>query len=255
MAFFHGILGRGRNLRTPAKRFVERHADWEAWLVDLRGHGESPKGTPGGSLAAAARDIAELSARTSPPLTALVGHSFGGKVALDAARLGEIKTLKDVVLIDSMPGARAPVREDDSALAIVDILKSLPSSFTSIQEFVAALEGHHLARDLAQWLAGSLTRENNEYRFNLDLNEIQTLALDYFARDLWEVVESPPGNVRLHLVIGSQSDTYSLADRERAIRIAATNPRVFASIVPSGHWVHVDAPDALMAALDQVSVP
>jgi len=46
IAFMHGILGRGINLRTIAKRFVEARPGWTAWLVDLRGHGRSPKGTP-----------------------------------------------------------------------------------------------------------------------------------------------------------------------------------------------------------------
>src|SRR5438128_2263010 len=43
IAFLHGILGRGINLRMIAKRFVEALPEWAAWLVDLRGHGRSPK--------------------------------------------------------------------------------------------------------------------------------------------------------------------------------------------------------------------
>jgi len=42
IAFLHGILGRGGNLRTIAKRFVEARPQWTAWLVDMRGHGRSP---------------------------------------------------------------------------------------------------------------------------------------------------------------------------------------------------------------------
>src|SRR4051812_35662957 len=80
IAFLHGILGRGINLRMIAKRFIEARPDWAAWLVDLRGHGRSPKATPAPSLEAAAQDIVHLAARTELPLRAIVGHSFGGKV-------------------------------------------------------------------------------------------------------------------------------------------------------------------------------
>src|SRR4051812_274891 len=88
MLFLHGILGRGNNLRTIARRFIEQRPDWSAWLVDLRGHGRSPKGTPGSSVEAAARDVLNLATRAAPPVRAIAGHSFGGKVALEAARIG-----------------------------------------------------------------------------------------------------------------------------------------------------------------------
>src|SRR5438045_3529156 len=106
IVFLHGMLGRGRNLQTVARRFVQDHPGWTALLVDLRGHGQSPKGTPGASLEAAARDVIELAAGNQPPVTAIAGHSFGGKVALEAARLGELAALNHVVVIDSTPGSR-----------------------------------------------------------------------------------------------------------------------------------------------------
>src|SRR5262245_66166429 len=81
IAFLHGILGRGNNLRTIARRFVEARPEWTALLVDLRGHGDSPKGNPTPSLEAAARDVAKLAGRAKEPVRALGGHSFGGKVA------------------------------------------------------------------------------------------------------------------------------------------------------------------------------
>src|SRR5262249_61997796 len=77
IAFLHGILGRGGNLRTLARRFVEARPQWTAWLVDMRGHGRSPKGTPNSSLEAAARDLVNMAARATPPPQSIVGHRFG----------------------------------------------------------------------------------------------------------------------------------------------------------------------------------
>src|SRR5438874_10876025 len=110
IAFLHGILGSGGNLRTIARRFVDARPSWTAWLVDLRGHGRSPKGAPNPSLETAARDVLNLAAQADLPLAALVGHSFGGKVALEAARLPALDSLAHVVVIDSAPGALAPIR-------------------------------------------------------------------------------------------------------------------------------------------------
>ena len=250
IAFLHGILGQGSNLQTLARRFVGQHPTWTAWLVDLRGHGNSSKGTPGASLEAVARDIVALAANNTLPVAAIAGHSFGGKVALEVARLEEIPSLSDVVVIDSTPGAREPLRGADSALGIIATLESLPDTFASITEFVAELERSGLSRQVAQWLAGSLERNGNRLRFGLDLNEIRTLLLDYFVRDLWPVVENPPGKTRLQLVIGDRSDSYSPADRERALRIASSNPRVTVDVLPAGHWVHMDNLEGLLRVMN-----
>jgi esterase len=245
IAFLHGILGQGKNLQTLAKRFVDQKPEWSAWLVDLRGHGRSPKGTADASLEAAALDVVDLARRHQPPLAAIAGHSFGGKVALEVARLGNLPSLKDVVVIDSMPGAREPFHGPDSALGIIDTLESLKGGLASIAEWVEALEQRGLPRHIAQWLAGSL-------RFGMDFQEIRALLKDYFERDLWPIVENPPGDTRVHLVIGDKSDAYNAADRERAARIAASNPRVTVDVLPSGHWVHVDDPEGLLRVMAEL---
>jgi len=240
IAILHGILGRGLNLRTIARRLVEAHPNWSAWLVDLRGHGRSPKGTPAPSIKAAAGDVVDLSGRADLPVAAILGHSFGGKVALEAARLGGNKPFDHVFTIDSVPGARKPLRGMDSALTVIDTIESLPPTFPSKTDFIRALISAGQARTLAEWLAGSVEKETDHVRFALNLDEIRGLLLDYFARDLWPLVEHPPDGLKFHLLIAADSDSYSTADRDRALRIARVNPQVTADILPGGHWLHVD---------------
>ena len=249
IAFLHGILGRGNNLGTIAKRFIEARPGWTAWLVDLRGHGRSPKGTPAPSLQAAARDVVDLTGRAAQPLGAIAGHSFGGKVALEAARIGAFVSLEHVVVIDSVPGSRDPLRGDDSALAVIDAIESMPRTFASKSGFIEALVATGKTPALVQWLAQSVEKQGGRVRFMLDLHEVRALILDYFERDLWPVVEHPPGATRVHLVIGDRSDSYSPADRERAARISLSSDRVTVDVLPAGHWVHVDNPDGLLRKL------
>jgi pimeloyl-ACP methyl ester carboxylesterase len=248
IAFLHGILGRGTNLRTIAKQFISARPDWSAWLVDLRGHGRSPKSTPNPSIEAAAEDVLALAAKSDLPLAALAGHSFGGKVALEAGRLNRLKSLRHIVTIDSVPGSRAPLRDGDSALAVIDSLESLPK-FESRTEFIRALMAAGQTRTLAEWLAGSVEKEGESARFALDLHEIRGLIYDYFARDLWPVVEHPPDRIRVHLIVADQSDSYSPADRARAMSLAASNDQVTVDVLPGGHWLHVDNPEGLLARL------
>ncbi len=90
MVLIHGILGRKENLSSFAKMIVEGFPSWQVLLVDLRCHGESAAlpatraAAAGGehSLHAAAGDVLALlrTLRLFPRV--LIGHSFGGKVAL-----------------------------------------------------------------------------------------------------------------------------------------------------------------------------
>jgi pimeloyl-ACP methyl ester carboxylesterase len=239
--FFHGILGSGQNLRTIARRMIETRSDLSAWLVDLRGHGRSPKGTAAPSIDACAEDVVRL-ARDASPIAA-VGHSFGGKVAL---ALSEKLALDDVVTIDTAPGARAPLTDGDAALAVLASIESLPPLLPTKTAFIRALAEKH-GRSIAQWLALSTEETDGGIRFALDHCEIRALLADYFARDLWPLVEAP--RARVHLVIGERSISYSPEERTHAAAVAAREPRVTVDVLPADHWVHVDAPDGLLRVL------
>jgi pimeloyl-ACP methyl ester carboxylesterase len=118
--FLHGILGSGANLRTHARRFVEGCPSYQVALMDLRAHGNSrePDGQPD-TLTSAARDVLETARQLPLPLHALVGHSFGGKVALEAARL---EPIPQVMTLDSAPGTRTDARGSETTTAVIDLL-------------------------------------------------------------------------------------------------------------------------------------
>ncbi len=243
--FLHGILGSGQNLRAIARRLVEARPELTACLVDLRGHGHSPKHSPDPSVDACAEDVARL-ARDAHAVAA-VGHSFGGKVAL---ALAHKVVLGDVVMIDTMPGPREPLRDADSALAVLATVASLGPVFPNRAAFVRELSAKHGSR-VAQWLALSTESTPEGIRFALDHAEIEALLLDYFALDQWPLVENPPGDTRVHLVIGERSTSYSRADRERANAVAGRQPRVTVATLPTDHWVHAEDPDGLLRVLTQ----
>jgi pimeloyl-ACP methyl ester carboxylesterase len=254
IAFLHGILGRANNLRTIARRFVDLRPDWTALLVDLRGHGRSPRGSSDPSIESAARDVVDLALKAPLPVHTIVGHSFGGKIALEVAAMDLIDSLEHVIVIDSSPGSQEPSRNADSPLLVVEMLESLPRSFESRSTFVEAVVAKGETRELAQWLSQSVEKENDHFRFALDLDEIRALILDYYSRDLWPVIEDPPGVTHVHLVIADRSSAYSKKERERAQRIASSNTRVTVDVLDAGHWVHADDPDGLLkTVLDRIS--
>jgi pimeloyl-ACP methyl ester carboxylesterase len=247
MLFLHGILGSGANWRMIAKRFIAARPRWGAVLVDLRMHGASLSFAPPHTVANAAQDLVALEARVPGPIRGILGHSFGGKVALQWTREeGERLGLERAFIIDSNPGARPDGRGSEGTIKVVELLATLPESFPTRQSFVEEIQRRGQDLAIAQWLAMNLERDGDKLRFALDVNAIRALLDDYFARDLWSVVENPPGDAKIVLINGAKSNVYDENDRARAEAIVAKNERVSLHIVPrAGHWVHADAPEAL----------
>jgi esterase len=243
--FLHGILGSRSNWRTFARKVTESRPGWSATLIDLRMHGDSLGLPPPHTVAAAALDLEELAAERGHP-SAIVGHSFGGKVALAFAERRSSPTLETLVIVDSMPGRREEGRGSEATLEVLAMLRSLPDHFATREEFVELVVARGQSTDLARWLAMNLVTENGGFRIRLDLDAIDALLADYFATDLWHVIEDPKG-LAIDLVIAGRSSVFDRKARARALAAAETNASVHVHVIEeASHWVHVDAPDELL---------
>ena len=102
----HGILGSSKNWYSFCRRLVQSLPGWRLILVDLRHHGDSQTDEKPDTLAACADDIATLAHALHVEPDAVIGHSFGGKVALVYARAHATPKLRDVWVLDANPSAR-----------------------------------------------------------------------------------------------------------------------------------------------------
>ncbi len=250
LLFLHGILGTKSNWRAIARRFVSERPAWSAVLVDLREHGESLGFDPPHTLASAANDLAELERVLPMPVRGALGHSFGGKVVLEWLRTrGGSPTAAWV--IDATPSVTDADRDSTATAAILRILDSLPRQWASRDAFIEALVEAGQPPTIAAWLAMNLRRSDGGGRhFGPDLSVIRALLADYARADCWDVVEELPEGSTLDVVIGGDSGVFSALDRDRMAEVARRKPNVSVHVVEdAGHWVHVDAPDALVALL------
>lgn len=249
----HGIYGSGGNWRTFARKLVAERPDWGALLVDLRMHGRSQNAPPPHTVDAAAADIsalADLCARDEMPVRAILGHSFGGKVALRYRALAA-SSLAQTWVIDASPSARPGALDepDNTVVQVLRILTELPTIFASRQEFVDAIVARGIAAGVGQWLAMNLRRcADGVYESRLELPAIRALLTDYYRSDLWPALTTGPGAV--HVVVAGRSSAIGAADRQRLADTAKHEPTVATSVIAdSGHWVHVEALPALLATV------
>ncbi|MGF1465158.1 MAG: alpha/beta fold hydrolase [Sandaracinaceae bacterium] len=244
VVLLHGILGRGQNWRSFAQALVRERPAWGAVLVDLRAHGGSRDVPPPDDLDRAAADVAELVDRLDRPAPAVLGHSFGGKVALAYAATRPVEAL---FVVDALPGARPDRRGSEGTMAVLDTLDALPATFPTRQAFVEHIVARGHREVLGRWLAMNLDPANGAgYRFGLDVGRVRRLLDDYFTRDLWSTL--PPSTGHADLVIAGLSTVFGADERAAADRhAAASGGRLRVHVLEDAdHWVHVDDPEGLL---------
>jgi pimeloyl-ACP methyl ester carboxylesterase len=241
----HGIFGAGRNWSSVIRRFVRSTPEWNARLIDLRQHGESQGFSAPHTIAAAAHDIEELAEHLGEQPAAVLGHSFGGKVALQYAR-AHGSELQQVWVIDSTPESRAP---DGSAWEMLGLIRRAPREFKDRNELIDFLVQNGVARPTAQWMATNLEKRDGTYVWRFEFDAMEELLRDFFAQDMWDVLESPPADVEIHMVKAEQSSVLSPAAVKRIEGLSKQNGRVFLHQVPGGHWVNAENPEALLNLL------
>ncbi|MBW3571045.1 MAG: alpha/beta hydrolase [Gemmatimonadetes bacterium] len=241
----HGIYGSGRNWGTIARRLVEERPEWGVLLVDLRNHGQSQGFAGPHTLENAAADLDRLVERMDFRAAAVMGHSFGGKVALVYAdHHGD--ELRQVWVMDSTLAVHEP---EGSAWRIIEAMRALPPEFPSRAEAVAAIQGAGYEQGLAQWLAINLEPVEGRYRWRIDWDVMEEMLRDYFRADLWETLVHPPADTEIHVVKATGSNALD-DEAERRVEMAGTsNGRVFLHRLEGGHWINTDNPEGVIGLL------
>jgi len=230
-----------------ARRFVRERPQIGVRLIDLRQHGNSQNFEPPHTIEAAAADLSELARHLGEEPLAVLGHSFGGKVALMYAREhGE--TLEQLWLVDSTPDARTP---DGSAWHMLQLVRSAPRQFESRDQLVSYLQSNGIPQPTGQWMATNLERSEGGYGWRFDLDAIEQLLQDFFVVDLWSVIEDPPGRLEIHIVKARESSVLTPAAIARVHAAETRTGRVHYHEVAGGHWVNAENPGALQELLVQ----
>jgi esterase len=248
----HGALGSGQNFRSFVKRLLGACPDFAFALVDLRGHGQSHPAPAPHTLAVAAADLERLVQRAladnpHASLHCVIGHSLGGKVALQFARQSQ-RVARQVWALDSNPGAQDP-EEAHEIRAVLAAVRSMAEPIRSRQDVVSHLLAQGLTNGLAQWMTTNLRREGDTFRWVFDFDVIEGLLRDYFAVDLWAFLAEPHPNTQLHLVIAEASNRWTPEMRRRAAAVVRPGQVEIHPLPNAGHWVHVDNPGGLLAML------
>jgi len=241
----HGILGNHTNWRGFARQLSESLPDWQLHLVDLRNHGETGAAPPPHTLAAVADDLNELAASVGAP-EVVVGHSFGGKVALEYASRRP-PALRQAWVLDATPHAMPHGPGDDHEVAsVIRALRAVPQPLARRADVMAELATLGQPPMIQKWMTTNLRRQDDGFVWTFDLDGAEAMLADYFARDLWGPLETTsPDAPAVHIVRAGNSDRWPPHVVDRLAALPASAAGRAHSLPDSGHWVHVDAPGPL----------
>jgi pimeloyl-ACP methyl ester carboxylesterase len=243
LVMLHGIYGWGRNWQTIARAVIAARPEYACWLVDLPHHGDSGAGTHGATVRGLAADLDDWLAAEGIRPDVILGHSFGGKVALASAAHRPGQALQ-IWVIDSTPDTREP---SGSAWDMLRVIGSLPPRFTSREEASDALVAAGYAPGVGRWMSTNLVRDGDAFAWRLDFGVMEELMRDFFTADLWPVVERTDPSHELHFLKASES---SVVSPEVVARVEAlASARVTLHQRDGGHWIHAESPEVVAALL------
>ena len=229
VVLLHGLFGSGGNLGALARALRDHY---RVFSVDLPGHGAS--GVPASfDLPGMASSVAAWLDEQGLETARFVGHSLGGKVAMELA-LAAPARVAALVVADIAPVAY-PAGHDD---VFAGLFAVAAAGCTRREDAQALLEEHVAEPGVVQFLLSDLRRdEGGQLRWRLALNALHA-AYPALARAP-AAGRSYPGPV---LFIKGGDSRY-LSESQRPV-IEALFPAAKVRVVPgTGHWLHVEKPE------------
>lgn len=245
----HGLFGSSDNWLGVAPKLADH---FHLFLLDLRNHGQSPHSEEMDYPVMAA-DIAEWMDAQKLDSANVLGHSMGGKVAMQLA-LDFPERIKKLVVVDIAPRANPPEHNTIfAALLGLDLNK-----FQSLREIEEALAPEIPDLVLRRFLLKNLARLPKSgdasvgspvFKWKINLPGIYK----NYSKICDTVTTAAPFIKPSLFLRGERSHYVTDADSEliRELFPAAT----IEILSSAGHWVHASAPEEFMRCVSQFLIP
>ncbi|WP_304635200.1 MULTISPECIES: alpha/beta fold hydrolase [Pseudoalteromonas] len=235
VVLIHGLFGSLENLNVIAKALSENYT---VTNIDLRNHGKSFH-SDSMNYTVMAADVLELLNHLNINKAHIVGHSMGGKVAMQLA-LSYPERVEKLVVMDISPVANKP-RHSAIFKGLNDVANSAVTDRKAADEILAKQIPELGVR---QFLLKSFAKNEQgqyQWRFNLAVLDQQ------YENILAQLDENDSCLCDTLFIKGNDSD-YILAEHRPVIMALFPNSK--AKIIHgAGHWLHAQKPFAVNKAI------
>jgi len=232
LVFVHGLFGSADNWGTIARHFSQYY---QVISVDLRNHGRSPHGDTQ-TYAEMANDLLETLDALHLDKVHLLGHSLGGKVAMQFATQTP-ERLQSLIVVDMALRAY-----DDAHTHLMDAMLAVNvSHMTSRNEVDQALKTAIPELMVRQFLLTNLVKAEGRLQWRINLPALQT-NYHHFQSAMAVHYAGPCLFMR-----GERSDYVQESDMTE---IRQSFPQVTFASLPTDHWVHAEQPQLFIQTLE-----
>ena len=232
----HGLFGMLDNWKSFARSMA---SDYQLILVDQRNHGRSFH-DPEMNYALMAKDLESLMNSLEIDRANLIGHSMGGKTAMQFAK--DFSTRVDqLVVVDIGPQAYPPGHG-----FIFDALKAVPvNEIGSRAEAEEILAKSISEKSIQLFLLKNLKRDSNgNYGWRMNLKAIENHYEEILSGiEINERIKAPT------LFVNGTRSSYIREEDEETIRNKFQE--VEFQHLETGHWVHAERPKELEQCIRQ----
>lgn len=229
LVLLHGLFGSGDNWFGIAPKLAEK---FHIFAPDLRNHGHSPHHAEM-DFSLMAADVEKFFAAQKIESAHVIGHSMGGKVAMQFA-LDFPACVKKIVVVDMAP--RAYARAHDKIFAALLALDL--AAFQTRTEIENVLAPEIPSLNLRRFLLKNLSRDDHG-KFIWKMN-LRGVAENY--SQLGKVLSGGKVFSNPALFIrGGKSDYIGTKDEAEILKLFPSAETQ--TITTANHWVHADAPE------------
>jgi len=228
----HGLFGMLDNWQTVARKLAE---DYMVILVDQRDHGKSNH-TDEFNYQVLADDLQLFLEENWIHTCHIIGHSMGGKTAMQFAALHS-DMVEKLIVVDIGPKAYKPRHEN-----IFKALRSVPIDEVESRKEVEDIISKYIDdKGVRLFLMKNLKRKKKEGGFRWKMN-LELLYKEY-ANIIAAIEPNEAIDVDTLFIYGSKSH-YIEGSEIDGIKSVFTSAKF--EEMDTGHWIHAEKPDELV---------
>lgn len=231
VVIIHGLFGSMENLGAQARALAKHFC---VYSLDLPNHGRSAH-SPTMTLSSMATLVSEWMAAQGLPSAMFVGHSLGGKVAMELA-LQHPEQCQKLVVLDI-----APVHYEPHHTQVFKGLLALnPALLESRAQADTELKVHVTEPAVRSFLLKNLVKETQGFSWRMNLPVIHACYPDLIAAN---TRPEHPYEGEVLFIKGAQSD-YILEQYRDAIAVRFPKAKL-RLVAGTGHWLHAEKPERI----------
>ena len=230
LVILHGLFGTWENLGASVKALAEH---WDVIAPDLRNHGRSPHSDEH-SYPLMASDLAQLLDSLELETVSILGHSMGGKVAMEFALTYPARVDK-LIVVDIAPVQYPPHHTDVFAgIAAID-LQSTSSRSDADRQLSERVE----SPGVRAFLLKNLFRDEGSFRWRANFDTLEREYAHIAAAPVEGTFSGPT------LFIKGANSNYLLNEYQQAVteRFSKVQLKI---INDAGHWPHAEKPETFL---------